>query len=387
MLDLSKQPVVESHCHAFLPDKETKPFEQYLTLSEGPVPKIDMVSTLLYRHVVCELSRVLEIDGRHEEILEERHKRYKRDPVGYIRLLFEDANIETLLVDTGYPGKLFSGYSIDLKDFSEIVPCRVREIFRIDTVIYDLLENQLPFDDAVEHLHGRIKRVFKGGAVSLKSVVAYRTGLEIRRNGEEVVRKAHDELLAEVGSGRSIRDILTGRSKQIKTVYDYLVFLGVEDSVSLNVPFQIHVGMGDTPSIDLRISNPILLRELINDGSSREARIVLTHWGYPYVEEAGFLVSTYPNVFLDLSETMPFTGVGIKEKLRGLLSIAPATKLMYGSDGFNIPELHWFSSIQTKRVLSAVLNEMLGSGEMEEEWAYEAARQFLRENARRVYKL
>jgi predicted TIM-barrel fold metal-dependent hydrolase len=223
--------------------------------------------------------------------------------------------------------------------------------------------------------------------VSLKSVVAYRTGLEIQRNGEEVVRKAHDELLAEVGSGKSIRDILTGRSKQIKTVYDYLIFLGVEDSVSLNVPFQIHVGMGDTPSIDLRISNPILLRELINDGSSREARIVLTHGGYPYVEEAGFLVSTYPNVFLDLSETMPFTGVGIKEKLRGLLSMAPATKLMYGSDGFNIHELHWFSSIQTKRVLSAVLNEMLGSGEMEEEWAYEAARQFLRENARRVYKL
>ena len=120
MLDLSKKPVVDSHCHAFLPEKETKPFEQYLTLSEDPIPKIDMVSTLLYRHVVCELSRVLEIDGRPEEILEERHKRYKRDPVGYIRLLFEDANIETLLVDTGYPEKLFSGYSIDLKDFSEI---------------------------------------------------------------------------------------------------------------------------------------------------------------------------------------------------------------------------------------------------------------------------
>lgn len=180
---------------------------------------------------------------------------------------------------------------------------------------------------------------------------------------------------------------MSGGSRHAKTAYDYFVFLGVEESVELGVPFQLHTGMGDAPSIDLRVANPILLMDLINDGSSKDARIILTHGGYPYVEEAGFLVSTYPNVFMDLSETIPFIGFGIKEKLLGLLAMAPTNKLMYSSDSFNVPELHWFSSIQTKKALSAALNELMEFEEIDEEWAHEIAQQFLSENAKRVYRL
>jgi len=387
MLDLSKHPVVDSHCHAFLPDKETDSFEQYLTLADHPVPKMDVVNTFLYRQVVRELSRVLNIKGTHEEIVEKRQKRYKQDPVGYIKLLFEDANIETLLVDTGYPAKEFSGYSIDMKDFSKMVPSEVREVFRIDIVIYDLIKSRIPLAVAVEQLRERMKNAVKKGAVSLKSVVAYRTGLEIQRSGEDEVRQAYNELVAEAESGKSVRDILSSRSRHAKAVYDYFVFLGVEESVELDVPFQIHVGIGDAPFIDLRIANPILLHDLINDESVKDAKIVLTHGGYPHLEEAGFLVNSYPNVFLDLSETIPFISIGIKEKLLNLFEMAPTTKLMYGSDGFKIPELHWFSSIQAKKALSAALNELLESREIDEEWAYEIAKQFLSDNAKRIYKL
>ena len=387
MLDIFQLPVVDSHCHAFLPEKETDSFEQYLTLADHHVPKTDMVNTFLYRQLIHELSRVVNIKGTHKEIVEERHDRYKLDPVGYIKLLFEDANIETLLIDTGYPAKVFSGYSIDLQDFSKIVPSEVREIFRIDIAIYDIIKNRLPLDTAVEKLHEQMKNAVKNGAVGLKSVVAYRTGLEIQRNAEDEVRKAYNELITQAKRGKSVRDILSSRSKQAKTIYDYFVFLGVEDSVKLDVPFQIHTGMGDAPFIDLRIANPILLHDLINDESSKNARIVLTHGGYPYIEEAGFLVNSYPNVFLDLSETIPFISIGIKEKLLNVFEMAPTTKIMYGSDGFNIPELHWFSSIQTKKALSAALNELLSSREMEEEWAYEIAKQFLSENAMRIYDL
>lgn len=387
MIDLSEHPVVDGHCHAFLPEKETESFEQYLTLADHPVPRIDMINTFIYRQVVRELSRILDVKGTHEEIVEERHKRYKQDRVGYIKLLFEDANIETLLVDTGYPAEEFSGYSIDLKDFSKLVPSEVREIFRIDLVVYDVLKSQLPFDVAVERFREQTRNAVKNGAVGLKSVIAYRTGLEIQRSTEDEVRKVYDKFIAEARSGKSVRDILSSRSKHVKTVYDYFVFLGVEDSVELDVPFQMHVGMGDAPFIDLRIANPILLHDLINDESGKNAKIVLTHGGYPYLEEAGFLVNAYPNVFLDLSETIPFISVGIKEKLLNLFEMAPTTKIMYGSDGYNIPELHWISSIQTKKALSAALNELLESKEIDEEWAHEIAKDFLSENAKKIYKL
>jgi hypothetical protein len=52
MLDLSECTVVDSHYHAFLPEKETSPFEQYLNLADNLVTKADATSTLLYRHVV-----------------------------------------------------------------------------------------------------------------------------------------------------------------------------------------------------------------------------------------------------------------------------------------------------------------------------------------------
>jgi len=387
MLEIMEHPVVDSHCHAFLPEKETEPFEQYLTLADHPIPKMDVVNTFLYRQLVRELSRILNTGGTHQEIVEERQKRYEQDPVGYIELLFDDANIETLLVDTGYPAEVFSGYSIDLKNFSKIVPSEVREIFRIDLIIYDLIERRLSFEEAVEQLHEKMKNAVKNGAVGLKSVVAYRTGLEIKRGAEDEVRRAYGEMIAQAKSGSPVRDVLSSSSRHAKTVYDYFVFLGVEASVELGVPFQIHTGMGDAPFIDLRIANPILLHDLINDEAIKDAKIVLVHGGYPYIEEAGFLVNSYPNVFLDLSETIPFISIGVKEKLLNLFEMAPTTKIMYGSDGFKIPELHWFSSIQAKKALTAALNELVESREIDEESAYEVAKQFLSDNAKRIYNL
>jgi len=388
MLDLLGHPVVDSHCHAFLPEKELNSFEQYLTLSEHSIPKEDMVNTFLYRLVIHELSRVLDIKGTHEEIVNERQKRYKQDPVSYIKLLFEDANIEMLLIDTGFPNKEESGYSIDLKEFSKIVPSEVREIFRIDNILFDLLKSQLSFDAAVEEFHEQVNNAVKNGAVALKTTIAYSTGLEIQRSSEDDACKAYKKLVTEVKSGKSVTKLLfLDKTRQVKTLMDYFVFLGVEDSVKLDVPFQIHTGIGDAPEIDMRIANPILLHDLINDESAKNARIVLTHGGYPYIEEAGFLVNSYPNVFLDLSETIPFISIGIKEKLLNLFEMAPTTKIMYGSDGYSIPELYWISAIQTKKALSTALNELVELEEIDEEWAYEIAKRFLLENAKRIYKL
>ena len=386
-MDLSSHPVVDSHCHAFLPEKETKSFEQYLTLADHPVPKRDIANTFLYRRVVRELSRVLEVEGTHDEVVDERNVRYRQDPAGYIKMLFEDAGIETLLVDTGYPSKEFSGYSVDLGGFSEIVPCEVREIYRIDNTVYNLLCERLPFDAMLGEFNRRIHDAGRGGAVSLKSVIAYRTGLEIRRRTEEESKKAYRDFIDSVESGRRVLDIIRSKPDFVKALWDNFVFLGVEKSVELGLPFQIHVGIGDVPGIDLRTSNPLLLRDLINDDCARDARIVLTHGGYPYVEEAGFLINTYPNLYLDISETVPFISIGAKEKLLNLFEMGPTTKIMHGSDGYNIPELFWISAIRAKRALSAALKELVEANEIDEGWAEEIAEQILSGNAKRIYKL
>ena len=387
MLDLSEHSVVDSHCHPFLPERETDSFEQYLTIAFHPIPKEDMENTFLYRQTVRELSRVLGVKGTHRQVVEERQRQYRQDPVEYTKLLFEDARIDTLLVDTGYPSEEFSGYSIDLKDFSKIVHCEIKEIFRIDNVAYNLLKERTPYDVSVEQFHEQLRNAVKNGAVGLKSVIAYRTGLEIKRSTEDVVREAYGKILDDISSGSAPMNVLSVRNREVKTVFDQFVLLSVEESVRLDVPFQMHVGMGDAPFIDLRLANPILLHDFINDLSGKDAKIVLTHGGYPWIEEAGFLVNTYPNVFLDLSETIPFISIGIKNKLLNLFEMAPTNKLMYGSDGYNLPELHWISSILTKRALENALNPLVESKEIDEEWAQEIAVGFLSENTMRIYNL
>jgi hypothetical protein len=386
MLDLSEFPVLDGHCHPFLPGKEVEPFEQYFRLTDHPLPKRDIANTLLYRQTMRDLSRILGVTGRSEELIEERHKRYRRDPAGYIKLLFEDAKIDSLLVDTGFPAVENVGYSVNMTDFSKLLPCSVREIVRIEIIVYKLVGGQVPFERAVDEFHGQIERGVKRGAVALKSIVAYRTGLGVKRIDEARAKRAYGEVASEVGKGRPVKEVLSVKSEGVKAVYDHFVHLGVEDSVRLGVPFQMHTGLGDAP-MDLMISNPLLLNDLINDPIAKDAKLVLVHGGYPFIEEAGFLVRSYPNVFLDLSGTIPFISVGSREKLLNLMEMAPTTKIMYGSDGFNIPELYWIASLHAKRALTAALDELMRSSAIDVGDAEEIARQFLSENAKRIYKL
>jgi hypothetical protein len=385
MLDTSKCPIVDAHCHPFLPEKESKPFEAYLTLSDISQRKEDLESTMIYRQTIRELARVLRVD--RERAVEERQKRIKENASDYVQMLFDDAGIEALLVDSGYPFKEYVGYEIDLGDFSEMVGREVHEIFRIEAAVYGLLKGQLPFDEAVEDLRTRIGESVKGGVISLKSIIAYRTGLAVRTWEEPFVRRSWDEMTRLVRGGRNPGDVLSERNDRNKAVYDNFLMVGIEEAVRLGVPIQIHTGMGDSPSMDLRLSNPALLYDLLQTPKARGAQLVLTHGGYPYIEEAGFLVNAYPNVHLDLSQTIPFVSVGLQQRLLNVLETAPTTKIMYGSDGFNIPEINWIAAIQTRKALKSALEELVKKGELEEDDALGIAEAFLSENARRLYRI
>ena len=105
------------------------------------------------------------------------------------------------------------------------------------------------------------------------------------------------------------------------------------------------------------------------------------------MEESAYLVSQFDNVYVDLGQMFPMSGPGMKGRFAALLEMAPVNKIMYGSDGFNVPEIHWFAAVQTKRALTAVLGEFTEHGECSEEDALRIARGFLADNARRLYRL
>jgi len=241
-LDFTGYGVVDSHCHAFAPEREDKPFEQYFTLADHHIPKKDVESTFLYRRVIKELTRVLGVEGSSDEVLDERNKRYRGDPEGYIRMLFDDAGIDTLLIDTGYPSELSGGYSVDLEGFGRMVHRQVRAIFRIEILSLELLRRGLTFDAMINEYTGRMEEAVGRGAVALKSVIAYRTGLEVRRRTDKEVTEAYDTFTDKTNTGLDAREVIGLKTGYVKTLLDHFVLLAAECSARLRVPFQIHVG-------------------------------------------------------------------------------------------------------------------------------------------------
>lgn len=98
-----------------------------------------------------------------------------------------------------------------------------------------------------------------------------------------------------------------------------------------------------------------MLYDLLRDEKLGKAKFVLDHTGYPYVEEIGWLVNGFSNVYADLSCTIPWIHLGAKRVVLQILEMSPTNKIMYGSDGGKIPETYWIGAILGKEGISKAL--------------------------------
>jgi hypothetical protein len=116
--------------------------------------------------------------------------------------------------------------------------------------------------------------------------------------------------------------------------------------------------------------------------------VVLLHECYPYTRQGGYLAAVYENVYLDLSYGIPLLGYGeMLAFTRQALGVAPSSKLMYSSDGIGVPELHWMSAMDGRRVIGEALGEMVAQGELDLDEAEAVGESLLRGNATRLYGL
>jgi predicted TIM-barrel fold metal-dependent hydrolase len=152
------------------------------------------------------------------------------------------------------------------------------------------------------------------------------------------------------------------------------------------MPVQFHTGYGDA-DLNLLEANPLHLRPLLQSDRFNQVPWILLHMAYPYVREAGYLASIYGNVYVDLSLAIPFAPSEAPMLLTQLLGLAPASKLMYASDGFSIPELFWLGARIGRAALARVLDNQLEDGALSANEADAVAAQILAGNARRVYHL
>jgi predicted TIM-barrel fold metal-dependent hydrolase len=376
-VDLRHVPVVDNHCHGILRSQnfdDLASWRRAFTESADPgMQREHVASTAFYRRLIRTLAEFFGCEPDEETVLAARAQ---RDPPELTAELLRAANIETLLIDTGYPPPEAVLQGADLARLGD---CRTEPMVRLETLMERLLAEHDSLEEAKEALAAALYDVRGQGYVALKSIAAYRTGLNVREwPAEDAVASLREfRLAAGEGPARLAH----------KPLVDTLLHVAFAEAARQEVPLQFHVGYGDADT-DLLLGNPLHLRAVLERQEYRSMPVVLLHECYPYTREGGYLAAIYENVYLDLSYGIPLLGYGeMLSFTHEALGVAPISKLLYSSDGIGVPELHWMSAIDGRHVLGQALEELVAHGELSIAEAEAAGEDVLRGNAVRLYRL
>jgi uncharacterized protein len=376
-LDLTQVPVVDNHCHGILRDQafeDIASWRQAFTESTDPgMPRDHVASTAFYRRLIRMLAYFLGCEPEEEAVYSARTEKDGRELTG---ALLRAANVDTFLLDTGFPPPETVQKVAEL---GELGGCRAEPMLRLEILMESLLAENASLEDVKEALAAELDDVRSGGYVALKSIAAYRTGLDIREWPREEAEESFHEYRRVAGAGpeRLVH----------KPLLDTLLHVAFAQAARQEVPVQFHVGYGDADT-DLLLGNPLYLRQVLQRSDFRGMPVVLLHECYPYTRLGGYLAAVYENVYLDLSYGIPLLGYGeMLSFTRQALGVAPTSKLMYSSDGIGVPELHWISAIDGRRAIGQALGEMVAHGELSLPEAEAAGESILRDNATRLYRL
>jgi len=336
----------------------------------------DVPDLLGYRHFLRALAGVVGADSADErEVVAARDQLAGADAEAYLRRLLDHAGVGAMLVDTGFGG----AGALPLAELERGAGRPVWEVVRIESVVEEVLAAGGPptdtLDGLIDAFEERIAEAIEGGAVALKSVLAYRSGLRLEPVGMGELRGAFDRLdLA--AQARRFDDPVLG---------PLLARRAAEVAALWSVPLQFHTGFGDE-DIHLPGADPTLLRPLLHDPRTEACPIVLLHC-YPFVGGAAVMAGTYPQVYLDLSLALPLAEPIAADLVREALALCPTSKLLAASDGHSFPEMHWWGATVWRRALASVLGAEVERGELDERTAGELAARILGGNAERLYGL
>ena len=373
-LELDAIPILDNHCHSLLraQPQDDAAFRIHLTESYYPEIARDHVPhSLFYLWAIRELAAFLGCEPTPDAV---HATRRERGVERLTREIVQRANFRGWLVDTGYG----TDTTLSLDELRGFVPCDIREILRLEPLIERLIVDATGFDEFLEAYRAALADLRGSGYVGMKSVIAYRSGLQLEAFDRAAAKAAFDEL-----HPAAMRD---GKLRiESKALLDFLIVAAVEESARQDVPIQFHTGLGD-PDLDLTKVDPAAMRLIFSD-TYRGAPIVLLHAGYPYVRSLAYLAAMFPNVYADLGEVNLFVAGEVPGIVRELLGLAPASKILFSTDASLVPELYWLGARAGRRALARVLDEHVTDGLIDQDAALAMAEQILWRNAERLYRL
>ena len=376
MIDLSDIPIVDHHAHALRKIDKLESIEAYQGyFSESPDPVIKaryVPDTIIWQWAIRELAGYLGCEPTAEAVFAARNAQPLQTLANG---MWSDTNSETLLIDYGFRGAENFTPEEQAATFNQ----KIEMLLRLETFVQELVMQYPTFSRMFDAFVAGVEGARASGHVGLKSIIAYRTGLDIEWATRDDAVRAFGMVKDQADREGKIRIAN-------KPLNDFLVLTALEIANRQEMPIQFHTGFGD-PDVDLLKANPLYMRPLLQSDKFRNVPFVLLHASYPYVRELGYLAAMYPNVYMDISLAIPFITTEIPRMIHEALGLTPITKIMYSSDAFSIPEIFWLANRWGRAALERVLGEIVQVGALTEAQARHAGEQILSLNARRVYGL
>jgi uncharacterized protein len=372
-MDLSPIPIIDHHCHAVRRlDRSLAVDELRAFFSETTDPAMPphIARTVFYMRMVRDLAALLDCEPSEEALLEARNSMPFEE---YARRMFDAGNWQALFIDTGYT----SPDSYTVAGMSKLAGRPAEEVLRLETLMEELIARNTSLRQVEEALREVVLNSRAHGIVGMKSIAAYRGGLQVERRTFEEANAVFPVLQENAYRDRYLR--LSDRA-----VLDYLLRAALEEAASIEMPVQFHVGLGDDDA-DLRTANPLHLRNLLTDPAFRRVPFVLLHC-YPYVREAGYLAALYAHVFVDVSLAVPLTAHGSTAAFSEALELAPVSKVLFATDAHSLPELFYVGALHGRRALARALDRLVAGEMLTPAQAQTAAEDILWRNSARLYQ-
>ncbi len=375
MINLSRIILIDHHAHSLLTDftqLDAIGFRQAFCESNSlSMLQSHAQHSIHYMHMLHELSQYLDVEEEEEKILEMRSRLGKTD---YVQMLFDDASIGGSIIDAGFR----KDDMLSLEGFSTLCERPVYQCIRIEAAIESAMSTADSFNEMHENFIKELTSPMGAKTVAFKTIAAYRGGLAI-----DVVEKA----AAQSNFAEWKYSTTDKKRPRISRgpLYHYLLSEAFAVAQQLNVPVQIHSGLGDADA-DLREANPWCFRRVLESRKFSKVNFVFLHC-FPYVREAALLASLYNNVYMDLSLALTLISTQSASLFADALAGAPSTKVLVATDGHSVPETYWYASHSARRGLASVLSYLIGNGFTSEEQAMAIADRLFHKNAQDLYRL
>jgi predicted TIM-barrel fold metal-dependent hydrolase len=371
-VNLEHIPAIDHHAHNLVKPEALDGdfFPGAFTESHDPVIVRQHVRhTLFYLRSLRDIAELLNCDPSEETIL------CRRQELGVEKLAarcFEASNLSTVFLDDGFLSDRILPWTWH-RQFSSI-----RRILRLERLAEDLIRSEDRFDVFLERFRSHIDTP-SGEVAALKSIAAYRGGLNIRKVPRHVAHSRFKALRQETVASGGISSLSD------KPLIDFLITEALDAAAKQGMVVQFHTGFGD-PDLDLRLANPLHLRPILEEPRWKGVPIVLLHGAYPFVQEAGYLASVYSRVYLDTGLAVPFLSVtGMRLLMQQLIELAPTSKLMFSTDAHTIPELYYLGARWGRETLAHVLEKAVEDSDLTANQADSVAKAVLFENAQSLY--